>query len=44
MSTFIFALFFIGIIILCAKILFWGLKETWNTQGLGKDAFYTTDK
>lgn len=44
MSTFIFALFFIGIVVLFAKFIFWGLKETWKTPGLGKDAFCKKDK
>jgi len=29
---------------LFAKLLFWGLKETWKTPGLGKDAFRKRDE
>jgi len=43
MSTFIFAMFFICIVVLFGKVIFWGLKETWKTPGLGKDAFHKRD-
>jgi len=44
MSTFIFVLFLIIIAVLFARFLFWGLKETWKTPGLGKDAFRKRDE